>query len=169
MKVLLNLIILGALSTHLIAEVRIQTLDSWKIESYSPDSLMVTKSSESKDNYLAFEMSRPFCICEQLSFVMYEENEFTNKELIEGKLSFNFLRTKNVTYKIEHAQQGLFVLGLKNFPSIRNTEHLSIKSEHFEDEFVITGLSEVMQQSKDMCQSYIEYEYVEPEAEEMSV
>ena len=63
-----------------LGEVRIQTLDSWNIESYSPDALMVRKSSEHKNNYLAFEMNRPFCICSEVSFVMYEDNDFKSKQ-----------------------------------------------------------------------------------------
>ena len=67
------------------SDVRIQTLDSWNIESYTPDSLMIRKESEKSDNYLAFEMNRPFCICEDLSFIIYENNDLKPKQEIEGK------------------------------------------------------------------------------------
>ena len=107
-------------------------------------------------------MSRPFCICEDLSFIIYQDNEFKDEQEIEGKLSFNFLRSKNVTYKVYHADRDWFVLRLKNFPSIRKAEHLEIESPHFKDSFVITGLQHAMEQSKNMCESFIEYEHVEP-------
>ena len=57
MKAILNLIILSLFSTHFLAEVSIQTLDSWNIESYSPDSLMVRKVAEDTDSYLAIVVS----------------------------------------------------------------------------------------------------------------
>ena len=161
MKYLVGLLSL-IISLQITSNVRIQTLDSWKIESYTPDALMVRKDSELNDNYLAFEMSRPFCICEDLSFIMYQENEFKDKQEIEGKLSFNFLRSKKVTYKVYHADRDWFVLRLKNFPSIRKAEHLEIESPHFKDSYVITGLQHAMEQSKNMCESFIEYEHVEP-------
>ncbi len=148
-------------TSQVFSGVSIQTLDSWTIESYTPDALMVRKDSELNDNYLAFEMSRPFCICEDLSFIIYQENEFKDKQEIEGKLSFNFLRSKNVTYKVYHADRDWFVLRLKNFPSIRGAEHLQIESPHFKDSYVITGLENVMEQSKKMCESFIEYQHVE--------
>jgi hypothetical protein len=106
-------------------------------------------------------MSRPFCICEDLSFIIYQDNEFKDKQEIEGKLSFNFLRSKKVTYKVYHADRDWFVLRLKNFPSIRGAEHLEIESPHFKDSYVITGLEQVMEQSKNMCESFIEYQQVE--------
>ena len=125
------------------------------------------KQSENNDNYLAFEMNRPFCICKQLSFVIYEDNKFEESQLVEGRLSFNFQSTKKVTYKIMHAEKDWYVLGLESFPSIRNAENIEIESSHFKDSFVITGLEEVMEQSKKMCESYIEYEYAE--AQEIDV
>ena len=160
MKYLVGLLSL-IISLQITSNVRIQTLDSWTIQSYTPDALMVRKDSEHNDNYLAFQMSRPFCICEDLSFIIYEENELKPKQEIEGKLSFNFLRSKKVTYKVHHADRDWFVLRLKNFPSIRGAEYLEIESPHFKDSYVITGLEQVMEQSKKICESYIEYEQVE--------
>ena len=144
------------------AEVRIQTLDSWQIQSFSPDALLVRKGSEITDSYLAIEVSRPFCICENLSIVRYEDNDLKEDQEIEGKLSFNFLRSKRVTYRVKHADKDWYVLSLVDFPSIRNTEHLSIESEFFKDSYVITGLDHVMKQSTKMCESFIEYERIEP-------
>ena len=161
MKYLVGLLSL-LISLQITSEVRIQTLDSWKIESYSPDSLMVRKGAEESDSYLAIEVSRPFCICENLAIVRYEENNFKDKQEIEGTLSFNFLRSKRVTFKVNHADKDWYVLGLVDFPSIRNAEHLSIESDYFKDSYVITGLNHVMKQSTKMCESYIEYERVEP-------
>ena len=155
-------IIVLLFTSQVFSNINIQTLDSWTIQSYTPDALMVRKDSELNDNYLAFEMSRPFCICEDLSFIIYQDNEFKDEQEIEGKLSFNFLRSKKVTYKVYHADRDWFVLRLKNFPSIRKAEHLEIESPHFKDSFVITGLEQVMEQSKNMCESFIEYEHVEP-------
>ena len=158
---LLMLFVIVIFSNNSLGAVRIQTLDSWNIESFTPDALMIRKESEKSDNYLAFEMNRPFCICEDLSFIIYEENDLKPKQEIEGKLSFNFLRSKNVTYKVHHADRDWFVLRLKNFPSIREADHLEIESPHFKDSYVITGLEQVMEQSKKMCESYIEYQHVE--------
>ncbi len=162
------LIILFLLFTNQsLAEVSIQTLDSWKIESYSPDSLMVRKPSEKSDSYLAFEMSRPFCICEALTFVRYEQNEFKDKQEIEGQIVFNFIRPKKVTFKVRLAEEDWYVLGIKNFPTIRGADILDIKSEFFKDRFDIRGLDNVMDQSKSMCESFIEYEF--PSAKELDV
>ena len=159
MKYVASLLLL--FTSQVFSNVSIQTLDSWTIQSYTPDALMVRKDSEHNDNYLAFEMSRPFCICEDLSFIIYEDNDLKPKQEIEGKLSFNFLRSKNVTYKVHHADRDWFVLRLKNFPSIRGADHLEIESPLFKDSYVITGLEQVMEQSKKMCESYIEYQHVE--------
>ena len=144
-----------------LTEISIQTLDSWRIESYSSDNLMVRKPSEKSDSYLAFEMSRPFCICEALTFVRYEQNEFKDKQEIEGQVVFNFMRPKKVTFKVRIADEDWYVLGIKNFPTIRGADIIDIKSEHFKDRFDIRGLDNVMKQSKAMCESFVEYEFVE--------
>ena len=158
----LSLILLIISFTHKsLAGVSIQTLDSWRIESYTPDNLMVRKSSEKSDSYLAFEMSRPFCICQALTFVRYEQNEFKDDQEIEGQIVFNLMRPKKVTFKVRVAEEDWYVLNIKNFPTIRSVEILDIKSEYFKDRFDIRGLDNVMDQSKAMCKSFIEYEYVE--------
>ena len=156
---LLSLII----SLQVSSNVSIQTLDSWTIESYTPDALMVRKDSELNDNYLAFEMSRPFCICEDLSFIIYQDNEFKDKQEIEGSLSFNFLRSKRVTFKVQHADKDWFIMGIKHFPSIRGADHLTVHvGDYFKDSYVLTGLDHVMKQSTKMCESLYPYQHAEP-------
>ena len=162
-KLISHILILFIISfTHKsLAGVSIQTLDSWRIESYTPDHLMVRKPSEKSDSYLAFEMSRPFCICKALTFVRYETNEFKDDQEIDGQIVFNFMRPKKVTFKVKVAEEDWYVLGIKNFPTIRSADILDIKSDYFKDRFDIRGLDYVMDQSKAMCESFIEYEYVE--------
>ena len=150
-------------STHSLAEVSIQTLDSWNIESYSPDSLMVRKVAEDTDSYLAIEVSRPFCICENLVIVRHGHHDFEDKQEIEGSLSFNFLRSKKVTFKVQHADKDWFIMGIKHFPSIRGADHLTVHvGDYFKDSYVLTGLDHVMKQSTKMCESLYPYEHVEP-------
>ena len=152
--------ILILFSTHSLADIRIQTLDSWNIESYTADNLMVRKLSEKTDSYLAFEMSRPFCICEDLAFVRYESNEFKKNQEFEGQLVFNLMRPKKVTFVVKVADHDWYVLGIKQFPTIRDADILDIKSEYFKDRYDIRGLDHVMAQSKTMCESFIEYQQV---------
>jgi len=150
-------------STYSVAEVSIQTLDSWNIESYSPDSLMVRKVAEDTDSYLAIEVSRPFCICENLVIVRHGHHDFEDKQEIEGSLSFNFLRSKRVTFKVQHADKDWFIMGIKHFPSIRGADHLTVHvGDYFKDSYVLTGLDHVMKQSTKMCESLYPYQHAEP-------
>ena len=60
----LTVLCLILVSSPLIAEVDITTLDDFNIFSTSPHELIVNKQGH-KDtvNFLAFRMERPFCIC----------------------------------------------------------------------------------------------------------
>ena len=58
------------------------------------------------------------------------------------------------------ADHDWYVLGIKQFPTIRDADILDIKSEYFKDRYDIRGLDHVMAQSKTMCESFFEYQQV---------
>jgi len=124
---------------------------------------MVRKVAEDTDSYLAIEVSRPFCICENLVIVRHGHHDFEDKQEIEGSLSFNFLRSKRVTFKVQHADKDWFIMGIKHFPSIRGADHLTVHvGDYFKDSYVLTGLDHVMKQSTKMCESLYPYQHAEP-------
>ena len=159
--VIKTLIILITLPTNLQSQIEIQTLDSYEIQSVDTDTLIVTRVSESSDSHLSFLMYRPFCICSDLSFAIFNtETDLEIGDKLQGKIVID-LRSKPVTYHVEHKTDKMLLLSVLSFPSIRNSKVIEIKTEFIHESYLTKGLEDVMQQTKDMCKSYIPYEEVE--------
>ena len=85
--VIKTLIILITLPTNLQSQIEIQTLDSYEIQSVDADTLIVTRVSESTDSHLSFLMYRPFCICSDLSFAIFnKETDLKIGDKLQGKM-----------------------------------------------------------------------------------
>ncbi|MFL2697627.1 MAG: hypothetical protein ACJ0F4_00325 [Gammaproteobacteria bacterium] len=154
--------ILILLSFNLEAEIQMQTLDSFEIQSLDADALVVSKVSESTDSHLSFLMSRPFCICNDLTFaILNTDTEIKEGDSLQGKMVID-LRAKPVTFSVEHKTDTLLLLTVQSFPSIRESSVIEIKTNFIEESYLTKGLKNVMEQSKKICESFIEYEQAEP-------
>ena len=83
-------------------------------------------------------MHRPYCICENPSFVVGSPEEEHNVIIPKG-----------------------------TFPSIRNAKVLVINTVYGKNRFVMEGFKEVMKQATKICESYIPFIEEEVEAKEM--
>ena len=165
MKLLGNVIamkfILILLSFNLEAEIQMQTLDSFEIQSLDSESLVVSKVSQSTDSYLGFMMNRPFCICTDLTFAISNEDKGIKEgDSLEGKMVID-LRAKPVTFQVETRTDSMVLLSVHAFPSIREASVVQIETDFIKESYLIKGLEDVMQQTKEMCKSFIPYEEVE--------
>ena len=162
--VIKTLIILITLPTNLQSQIEIQTLDSYEIQSVDTDTLIVTRVSESSDSHLSFLMYRPFCICSDLSFAIFNtETDLEIGDKLQGKMVID-LRSKPVTYYVEHKTDKMLLLTVLSFPSIRNSRLIEIKTEFIHESYLTQGLEDVMQQTKDMCQSFIPFEEIDEDS-----
>jgi len=71
---------------------------------------------------------------------------------------------------IQQFESGHLLLRPLQFPSLRSSRVIKVKTEHGTSEtFLTKGIDSVMEQSKSMCESEWYFEYVEPKAKEMNV
>ena len=161
-----------------IAGINLTTIDSFRISNMGSHSLMVSKKSATPDSQAVFffQMERPFCLCEQPSFILgnpslpgFErplEDSFT-----KGIFRYNLGRSTEVEFNVYLArpEQETNVIIPINFPSLRNLKVLDIETVYGKERFLLNGFSNVMKQSESMCQSFIPYEDEEVKPEEMDV
>ena len=151
-------------SQNSLAEISIQTLDSWRIESYSSDNLMVRKPSEKSDSYLAFEMSRPFCICTDPLITTPIANSTYNKgDKIKATMSIDNYKPVDIIFEVvTFLNDTEFLLRPKFYPSLRYANIIKIKFEHnvpLDDILFNTkGMTNAMKQSEKICLSIFELE-----------
>ena len=174
----ITLLIAGAFTGYSLASVNIMTIDSFKISNMGSHSLMVSKKSATPDSQAVFffQMNRPFCLCEEPSFILGTpdlegfkrppEDSYT-----KGTFRYDLGRSKEVEFNVYLARpdQETNVLIPINFPSLRNLKVLDIETVYGKERFMLEGLSNVMKQSESMCQSFIPYEHEEVKPEDMNV
>jgi len=155
------LFLLIFLPSYTYSAIQIQTLDSFEIQSLDADALVVSKVSQSTDSHLSFLMSRPFCICNDLTFaILNTDTEIKEGDSLQGKMVID-LRAKPVTFSVEHKTDTLLLLTVQSFPSIRESSVIEIKTNFIEESYLTKGLKNVMEQSKKICESFIPYEEVD--------
>jgi len=162
-----------------LAGINLTTIDSFKISNMGSHSLMVSKKSVTPDSQAVFffQMKRPFCLCEQPSFILGTPDLEVFKRPLEdsytkGTFRYDLGRITEVEFNVYIARpnEETNVIIPINFPTLRNLKVLDIETVYGKERFFLDGFSNVMKQSESMCQSFIPYEpEPEMEAEKMNV
>ncbi|MDB3994989.1 hypothetical protein N9450_04565 [Gammaproteobacteria bacterium] len=167
MKLLKIFFIKLLFTSHILfSEVEVTTIDAWRIVNAGAHALIVNKFAEGDSmNGFYFEMSRPHCLCETPTFVMYspEEEDFIRPE--EDTEITAWLRTDlkkwheitlNVFLALDERKQN--VLRLRgNFPSLRDAKFIELDSIYGKDKWVIKDINHSMKQATKLCESFIPY------------
>ncbi len=161
-------------TSHLLfSEIEITTIDAWRIVNAGAHTLIVNKFAEGNSmNGFYFEMSRPNCLCETPSFIMYspdhedfvrpdEDTEIT--AMLRTDLKKWHEVTLNVYLALEERNQNLLRLR-GSFPSLRNVKILELDSVYGKDKWIIKDMNHSMKQATKLCESFIPY--IEEEATE---
>ncbi len=165
------LIILLSTSHLLLSELEITTIDAWRIVNAGPHTLIANKFAEGDSmNGFYFEMSRPHCLCENPTFVMYSPDAEDFIRPKEDTEITAWLRTDlkkwheitlNVFLALEERQQNILRIH-GNFPSLRDAKVIELDSVYGKDKWIIKNLNHSMKQATKLCESFIPY--IEEEA-----
>ena len=150
----------------LFSEIEVTTIDAWRIVNAGAHALIVNKFAEGDSmNGFYFEMSRPHCLCETPSFIIYspDNEDFVRPD--EDTEITAWLRTDlkkwhevtlNVYLALEERNQN--VLRLRgSFPSLRNAKILELDSVYGKDKWIIKNINHSMNQATKLCESFIPY------------
>ncbi len=173
---LIIVIFTGFLATSTQAEIDLTTIDSWRIFSSGSHTLLVNKFSEDSEsnNGFLFQMSRPHCLCEEPTFIMYspDEKDFVRPaedSMISGELRVDFRKKTEVELEVFLALEGnQNVIKLRgNFPSLRDVKVLELDTIYGSDKWVLEHIDQAMNQATRLCESFIPYIKEEVKAKDM--
>ena len=153
--------------------IEITTIDSWRIVNLGSHTLLVNKFSENPEsnNGFLFQMSRPHCLCEEPTFVMYspDDEDFVRPAedtRLDGELRVDFKKWKDVELEVFLAldEREQNVIRLKgSFPSLRDAKVIQLDTIYGSDTWVLKHIDHATKQATKLCESFIPYEE-EPEA-----
>ena len=148
--------------------IEITTIDSWRIVNLGSHTLLVNKFSENPDsnNGFLFQMSRPHCLCEEPTFVMYspDDEDFVRPEVdtrLNGEIRVDFRKWQDVELEVFLALEGRDqnIIRLRGtFPSLRDAKVIQLDSIYGSDTWVLKHLGHAMEQATKLCESFIPYE-----------
>ena len=151
------------------SSIEITTIDSWRIVNAGSHTLLVNKFSEnleSKNGFL-FQMSRPHCLCEEPTFVMYspeDDEDFVRPAedtRLDGELRVDFKKWQDVELEVflalEERDQNIIRLR-GTFPSLRDAKVIQLDSIYGSDTWVLKHIGHAMEQATKLCESFIPYE-----------
>ena len=160
-------------SSPLIAEVDIVTLDDFAIYSVNKQDLVVAKSGKNdRDNFLGFRMERPFCICSNIVLSIKKGNtDIERGDRLKGTMTIDMKKPYQTNFKVLNIfDNGNLLLAPRGFPSIRSSQLIKVKLDNgISESFFMKGIDEVMEQSKSMCESPYLYEEDETKSQDMKV
>jgi len=171
-KIFLTLLFLTLLSNHSQADIEIMTIDGFKISNMGAHGLMVSKRAENSKGIFSFMMHRPYCICENPSFVVGspEEERPAEDSYTTGSMRVDFKKAKEIEYLIYLARpesEHNIIIPKGAFPSVRHAKVLEIDTVYGKSRFIMAGFKDAMKQSTKICESYIPYVEEKVEAKEM--
>jgi len=154
------------------SDIHLTTIDAFNITSISPDYLMVSKQSETSDGTFYFQMNRPYCLCEEVSFILPtpESKDFERPKedsYIEGTMRIDFKKPKQIEYEVWLAREDSsenIIIPQGPFPSIREAKLINIDTPYGRFRFILEGFKDAMRQATKMCESWIPYEENKVEA-----
>ena len=176
MKYLLGL--LASLMSFLAySDLQITTIDSWRIVNAGSHTLLVNKFSEDpkSHNGFMFQMSRPHCLCEQPTFVMYNPTDTEDfvrpaeDARIRGQMRVDFKKWREVELEVFLAlKPNRNVVRLRGtFSSLRDAKIIELDTVYGSDKWVLKHIDSAMAQAKKICESFIPYVKKEVKAKDM--
>ena len=166
-KIFLSLLFFSLLSSHSQAEVEIMTIDGFKISNMGAHGLMVSKRAENSKGIFSFLMHRPYCICENPSFVVgspEEEERPAEDSYTTGSMRIDFKKPKEIEYLVYLARpeaEHNVIIPKGAFPSVRHAKVLEIDTVYGKSRFIMAGFKDAMKQATKICESFIPYKRVE--------
>ena len=167
MNKLIILLFTGFLATSTQADVQITTIDSWRIVNAGSHTLLVNKFSEDpkSHNGFMFQMSRPHCLCEQPTFVMYNPTDTegfvrpAEDARIRGQMRVDFKKWREVELEVFLAlKPNRNVVRLRGtFSSLRDAKVIELNSPYGSDKWVLENIQDAMKQATKICESFIPY------------
>ena len=169
-KIFLTLLFFSLLSSHSQAEVEIMTIDGFKISNMGAHGLIVSKRAENSKGIFSFMMHRPYCICENPSFVVGspEEERPAENSYTTGSMRIDFKKSKEIEYLVYLARpesEHNVIIPKGAFPSVRHAKVLEIDTVYGKSRFIMEGFKDAMKQATKICETYIPY--IKVEAKEM--
>ena len=151
------------------AEVDLVTLDNWNISSTTEHNLFISKQGEiNPNNFIGFQMNRPFCICANPVFNLKTDYELEEGGTFEATVLVDLSKPTSIFFRILKVfESGSVFLRPLNFPSLRESRVVEVRSELANELFLTSGIQHAMDSSKSMCESDYYFEYVEPKIKEI--
>ena len=173
MEKVLQILCLSVLSQSAFSGIDITTIDGFKINNLGAHGLMVSKRAENSKGIFSFMMHRPYCICENPSFVVgspESEERPIEDSYVTGSMRIDFKKAKEIEYLVFLARpeaEHNVIIPKGAFPSVRHAKVLEISSTYGKSRFIMAGFKDAMKQATKICESYIPYVEEKVEAKEM--
>ena len=169
MKKFILLLILFPLISF--AEVDLVTLDNWNISNTTEHNLFISKQGEiNPNNFIGFQMNRPFCICANPVFNLKTDYEIKEGSTVEATIAVDLSKPFSIFFRILKVfESGSVFLRPLSFPSLTDSKVVEVKSKLANERFLTAGMQHAMDSSKSMCESDYYFEYIEPKAAELDV
>ena len=153
------------------AEVDLVTLDNWNISNTTEHNLFISKQGEiNPNNFIGFQMNRPFCICANPVFNLKTDYEIEEGSTFEATIAVDLSKPFSIFFKIlKVVESGSVFLRPLSFPSLTDSKVVEVKSKLANERFLTAGMQHAMDSSKSMCESDYYFEYIEPKAAELDV
>ena len=161
MKYLLTTLLF--ISSLIVAEVDIVTIDDWNIFSSTEHSLIINKSGTiDTKQFFAFKMDQPWCVCKNPVFAFKVNEGLEEGSSIKATIKVDLKKPVEV---LLHAwlnlDSGYSLFRPKGFPSFRGSSIIEVKSELGREVFLSKGIDNAMKSSEAMCKSGYPFEDVE--------
>ena len=168
----LQILCLSVISHSAFSNVDITTIDGFKISNLGAHGLIVSKRAENSKGIFSFMMNRPYCICENPSFVVGspEEERPAEDSYTSGSMKIDFKKAKEIEYLVYLARPEAdhnVIIPKGAFPSVRHAKVLEIDTVYGKSRFIMAGFKDAMKQATKICESYIPYVEEKVEAKEM--
>ena len=113
-------------------------------------------------------MNRPFCICANPVFNLKPDYELEEGGTFEASVLVDLSKPTSIFFRILKVfESGSVFLRPLNFPSLRESRVVEVRSELANELFLTSGIQHAMDSSKSMCESDYYFEYVEPKIKEI--
>ena len=154
-----------------LAEVDITTLDNWNIVNTSEHNLFITKQGvHNPKNFVGFQMNRPFCVCANPIFNLNTDYKLEEGNTVEASITVDMKKPTSILFRILKVfDSGNVFLRPLNFPSLRESRLVEVKSVLANELFLTSGIQHAMDSSQSMCESDYYFEYVGPKQTELDV
>jgi len=153
------------------AEVDLVTLDNWNISSTSEHDLFISKQGEvNPNNFIGFQMNRPFCVCANPVFNLKTDYEIEEGSTFEASIAVDLSKPFSIFFRILKVfESGNVFLRPLSFPSLTDSKVVEVKSKFANERFLTDGIQHAMDSSKSMCESNYYFEFIEPKEAELDV